>query len=253
MLSATLTSSNLLKVQSRKHAENNPRLGSASGNAEPSQMLASHVPRSLYASYLSSNGQKPHATPHSSRKIRTGHSDHFPTLHRLGFRRMSKLSEFDLELQPLDVERAVQVQRDRLSRVLFGKHSVDWRTSILSTAYLNHLQDQIHSLGKDRLNTLLGVLHTDIPASDDCYLSVLVEVFEILREDQRENKSIHNILQNLLAAHGVAENELIAQTTIDCWQSIFLVLCWLTLIFQPSPAYDAGTFPVPLPLCCIGM
>ena len=173
-------------------------------------------------------------------------------LHRLIFHRKLKWPVSDVELQPLELEREVRLQRNRLTQILFGKQSLDQKSPILPTTYLDHLQDQIHALGKGRLNALLKALLYDTPASDDRYLSVVADVAEICKDDQREDKSIHNILQRLLEAHGAAEHAISDENKMACWQSIFLILCWVTLIFQPSSTCETRGFPVPLPSCCIG-
>ena len=165
--------------------------------------------------------------------------------------RIRRHSNLDLEKHLPKNE--VQLQRERISQALFGKQAQDNKTLLSSTAYLNHIQDQIHEVGKDWLEQLLRVLHDDLPAADEAYLCVVADLAEIIKEDQRQDKTIHNLLTKLLQRYGREEKTLNDNDRIAAWQAIFLVLCWLTMAIQPEAHAEAKSFPIPLPPCCISI
>lgn len=216
-------------------------------DARKSQTLVSNAEMATQAG--SPNSGERFATLHAHTHNRLRHI--IPA--RRYWRPIRQFSQTNFDLEKQLPKNVVQLLRDRISQALFGKQCEDDKTLLSSTAYLDHIQEQIHEVGEGRLEQLLRVLHASLPAADEAYLRIVADLAEILREDQRQDKTIHNLLTKLLQRYGVEEKTLVDDDRIAGWQAIFLVLCWLTMAIQPGAHAEAESFSIPLPSCCISI
>ncbi len=114
---------------------------------------------------------------------------------------------------------------------MFGQ---DQATATCLKAYFAFLDDQIKVSGSTGLVPLLTMAGFPTPASLEDSLHIITDIATIVKNDDNPSRSIHSILQALLAQYGTAESSLEQSTMHACWQAICAILCWLTALVKPD-------------------
>lgn len=155
-----------------------------------------------------------------------------------------------MEMQPLEIAgfTLTKVQRAQILQEIFGVAKAQQDKWPGFQAFLGYIEERFAVTGPECFTPLWSILSRAVPVTAEDILEFTISIVAVLRDAPKEGMSIDEILQSILVPLERDLDRLGVDIANASRHAVFMVLSWLTMIYEASGDKSNGRFRIKLPL-----